>query len=53
LYELGKRGYRVTEWNSVLMRGMVAGDCCDTQGVEVEAVKAHQATLWSEVVAGW
>jgi GNAT superfamily N-acetyltransferase len=52
MHELGKRGYRVTEWNSVLTRRTVAGERFDSHGVEVERVKAHQAALWSEVVAG-
>ena len=54
MQELGKRGYRVTEWNSVLMRRIEAGEGFDTRGVVVEVVNADQARLWAETVAaGW
>jgi len=52
MHELGNRGYRVTEWNSVLTRSILAGERFDIHGVEVEAVTVHEVRLWSEVLAG-
>ena len=50
--ELSRRGYRITEWNSVLMRGTEGEPRAASAGVEVEAVTAGTASLWARVIAG-
>jgi hypothetical protein len=48
---LGARGYRVTEWNSVLFRELDHAGDCEAPGVEVRAVRPERAREWSALVA--
>jgi GNAT superfamily N-acetyltransferase len=48
---LGDRGYRVTDWNSVLVRKLDPGEPFQTCSIEVRPVQSDDATFWSELVA--
>jgi hypothetical protein len=48
--ELGARGYRVTEWNSVLVRKLEPDERFDTGGVEIRPVCPPEVRLWAEVL---
>lgn len=48
---LGERGYGVTEWNSVLVRGLSRTETFDTRGIDVRRVRCDEALEWSELVA--
>jgi hypothetical protein len=48
---VGARGYRVTEWNSVMFRELDPAQGCETHGVEVRAVGPGEAREWSALVA--
>ena len=53
LGHLGERGYRVTEWNSVLVRELSSGEHFDSDAgnIKIRAVGPDDARQWSEVVA--
>lgn len=50
---LGERGYRVTEWNSVLVRQLSGEESFDPRArdLEIRRVGPENARQWSEVVA--
>jgi hypothetical protein len=50
---LGERGYRITEWNSVLVRELSPSERFDPNAgnIEIRAIGPGDARSWSEVVA--
>jgi ribosomal protein S18 acetylase RimI-like enzyme len=48
---LGERGYRITEWNSVLVRELKPGDRFDTGDMEIRPVRPDEVLRWAEVLA--
>lgn len=50
---LGERGYRITEWNSVLVRDLIPAEAFPPPDnpLEVRAVAPDNARQWAEVVA--
>jgi Acetyltransferase (GNAT) family len=48
---LGERGYRITEWNSVLARKLDPAETFDTGGMDIREVRAHEARQWAEILA--
>jgi ribosomal protein S18 acetylase RimI-like enzyme len=51
LTELGARGYRITEWNSVLVREVKPGDHFQTGDFEVRPVRPDEVLRWADVLA--
>lgn len=51
LGHLGERGYRITEWNSVLVRRLDPTDRFDLRGVDVRPVDSANGRQWCEVMA--
>lgn len=53
LAHLGERGYRITEWNSVLVRDLVPSECfpLSESHIQIRAVAPENARQWAEVVA--
>jgi GNAT superfamily N-acetyltransferase len=51
LGHLGERGYRITEWNSVLVRPLDAEERFDTSAIEVRPVGPAEVMRWAEIVA--
>jgi acetyltransferase (GNAT) family protein len=53
LEHLGERGYRITEWNSVLVRELIPGEPADfaEDAIKIRSVGPDNARLWSEIVA--
>ncbi len=50
---LAPRGYRITEFNSVLIRRLERGDLIEpSQGITIEGVTPATERLWDRVIAG-
>jgi len=49
--QLGERGYRITEWNSVLVRKLESGQRFDIGGLDIREVQPEAARPWAEVLA--
>ena len=50
---LAPRGYRITEFNSVLIRRLERGDLIEpAQGITIESVTPATERLWDRVIAG-
>jgi GNAT superfamily N-acetyltransferase len=47
---LGERGYRISEWNSVLVRPLTPGERFDTGTIEVQRIKAEERWEWANAV---
>jgi GNAT superfamily N-acetyltransferase len=48
---LGERGYRVTEWSTVLVRRLNQNDQFEASGIEVVRIGAGEARQWAELMA--
>ena len=48
---LGERGYRITEWNSVLARKVDPAESFDTGGLDIRPVQKHEALHWANIMA--
>jgi GNAT superfamily N-acetyltransferase len=48
---LGDRGYRITEWNTVLVRELSTAQRFDTRAVDVRPVLSGEARVWADVVS--
>lgn len=51
MQHLGARGYRVTEWNSVLIRSISPQESFDAGNLEIRPVSREGAAAWAELVA--
>lgn len=49
--QLGERGYRITEFNSVLVRRVYAAERFDTRGFDLLRVQPADALRWAEIIA--
>jgi GNAT superfamily N-acetyltransferase len=47
---LGERGYRITEWNSVLTRKLAPDDRFDSGGIDIREVRREEARQWAEIL---
>jgi len=48
---LGKRGYRITEWNSVLARKVDPAERFDIGGFDIRPVQKDEALHWANIMA--